>query len=331
MLEITARVSALAPEAANALKVIAYFDQLVQGGAGINAIVRGAAVLSGRNAEFIDRINDIRLSFAPDGATAATEVFPTPSTHVASRDGSLRIGLAAGDGDAAELDALILERALLAASTTLGRPLDARPRDREAWIRVLIDENADADSRTNALRSLGLSESSALRIVATDEGPLLAENPDDALRQVGTARAGIGPVMPAGRASESWKHARVALLLTAEGTPEDPGERFVNADDAGSLIEIVEALVTTKTVPADVVAIERAHEHVGWTYETIYAISRAGSLRAAASLVHVHHSTLQERLTRLEPLLGWSLTSVQGRTRALLALSIRRAVRSTLG
>ena len=47
MQELVARLSALDPEAGTVLKVITYFDKLIEGRVGLETLVRGAAVLSG--------------------------------------------------------------------------------------------------------------------------------------------------------------------------------------------------------------------------------------------------------------------------------------------
>ncbi|MBB2504299.1 PucR family transcriptional regulator, partial [Amycolatopsis echigonensis] len=47
MRELVTHLSALDSGAAETVKVIAYFDRLVEGRAGLEPIVRGAAVLSG--------------------------------------------------------------------------------------------------------------------------------------------------------------------------------------------------------------------------------------------------------------------------------------------
>ncbi|MBD3753542.1 MAG: hypothetical protein IE935_14275, partial [Micrococcales bacterium] len=58
MQELVGRITALDPEASETLKVITYFDALVGAGAGIDALLRAAATLSGVTAglEHRDRI-----------------------------------------------------------------------------------------------------------------------------------------------------------------------------------------------------------------------------------------------------------------------------------
>jgi DNA-binding PucR family transcriptional regulator len=53
-------------------------------------------------------------------------------------------------------------------------------------------------------------------------------------------------------------------------------------------------------------------------------VAASASLRAAAATLLVHHSTLQERITHAERLLGWPIRGPHGRQRLYLALALRR-------
>ena len=55
------RLAALDPDAGAALRVIAYFDKLTETGAGLEAIVRGAAVLAGCPARLADERPGFRV------------------------------------------------------------------------------------------------------------------------------------------------------------------------------------------------------------------------------------------------------------------------------
>jgi DNA-binding PucR family transcriptional regulator len=57
-------------------------------------------------------------------------------------------------------------------------------------------------------------------------------------------------------------------------------------------------------------------------------VAGAASLRAPAAALHVHHSTLQERLGQAERQLGWSLRDVPGIVRLNVALMVRRLHRN---
>lgn len=54
------------------------------------------------------------------------------------------------------------------------------------------------------------------------------------------------------------------------------------------------------------------------------AFCRTGSLRKAAALLHLHHSSVADRLARVEDELGWRLDEPGDRFRARFALLARR-------
>lgn len=326
MRELTARLSALAPEAANALKVIAYFDQLSEHGAGAGSVLRGAAILSGCPAGLRDRSRDLLLRTLPDGTSAVPLAQAESSwARAASRDGTLEIWLERDSLVQETLDALVLERALLAVATSLGRTLDPAGHGESACVRVLLAPDSDSAAREGALRGLRLTAATPVcAVAALGRAPMIARSPGEGRLKAGGGRAGIGPVLPAGEAPASWNQARLALRLTAEGTPQDPGERVVLAQDAGALLAIAEKAGPEDVPPPDVTALEAAAAKTPWMLETLQAISTTDSLRDAAALLHLHHSTVQERAVRADRALGWAVLSQRGKQRVQLALVMRR-------
>jgi sugar diacid utilization regulator len=125
----------------------------------------------------------------------------------------------------------------------------------------------------------------------------------------------------------SWAEARTALRFTAEGTPQDPGPQVVHADELGGIALLAGLVAPGSEPPPDVRALEAAAANTPWLPATLHAVASSGSLRAAAAGINVHHSTLQDRLTHAEHLLGWPLRTPQGRLRLQLALTMRRLAR----
>ncbi|MFG1944228.1 helix-turn-helix domain-containing protein [Nonomuraea sp. NPDC048826] len=140
-------------------------------------------------------------------------------------------------------------------------------------------------------------------------------------------RRGVGPAVPVLELPESWRLARVALRLAAEGSPQDPGPREVFADELGGLLVLAAAAGPDSAAVPDVLALERAGSAAPSMLVTLYAIAHAPSLRAAAAELTVHHSTLQERVAHAEHLLGWDVRTPQGRLRLQLAFVLRRLAR----
>lgn len=326
MRELTIRLSALAPEAANALHVVAYFDRLVEHRAGSRSVLRGAAILSGCPVGFVDRTHGNSWRVLPDGTFTAPEPAAADTwPRVAAGDGSLEMWLERAEPVEGGLDALVLERALLAAATMLGRTADTPEQRRAGWIQALLADDPDDAARDAALRGLGLTATTPLCVVATaDDTPLLASSIDDARTAVGAGRAGIGPIVPARAAATSWRQARSARRLTAEGTQQDPGDRVVLAEETGTLLVLATSIRPDETPPADVVALEDAAAATAWMLETLHAISTTNSVRDAASVLHLHHSTVQERAARADRVLGWKVLSQRGKQRTQLALVMRR-------
>ncbi|WP_328603072.1 helix-turn-helix domain-containing protein [Amycolatopsis sp. NBC_00345] len=141
-------------------------------------------------------------------------------------------------------------------------------------------------------------------------------------------RAGLGPVVPVRDLPASWAAARTALRFTAEGTEADPGPRVVEFADLGGLAVLAEAVSPSTQPVADVEAVEKARAAAPWVLQTLVAVAGAASLRAAATALTLHHSTLQERLTHAEHLLGWPVRTPPGRLRLQLALALWRLHRN---
>jgi DNA-binding PucR family transcriptional regulator len=114
----------------------------------------------------------------------------------------------------------------------------------------------------------------------------------------------------------------VALRFAADGTDEDPGPRVVHAAELGGLA-LLAAAGDHPALP-DAEALEHAASAAPWMLTTLHALASTVSLRAAAELLGVHHSTLHDRVTYAEQLLGWNVREPQGRLRLQLALALRR-------
>ncbi|WP_243770146.1 helix-turn-helix domain-containing protein [Amycolatopsis acidicola] len=111
----------------------------------------------------------------------------------------------------------------------------------------------------------------------------------------------------------------------------DPGPRVVHADEPGGL-SVLAAAVGPETEPVpDVHAVERAAQAAPWvlaTLATLVTVAAEPSLWAAASALVVHHSTLQDRLSQAERLLGWPVREPNGRLRLQPTLALWRLHRN---
>ncbi|UUU26500.1 helix-turn-helix domain-containing protein [Streptomyces sp. DSM 40750] len=405
MKELAGRLTALDPDAGAAVRVIAYFDTLAESRAGLEALVRGAAVLAGCPARLVDVERRVHVRVEPDGRRQDSDLPPDPDWPSAALvpDGVPALWLErAGAAEPSVVDAVILERAAGALRVVLDRtrgraPLS--PADDPALVETVLDPTAAEGARLHAARRLGLDPddpAGRARAVAPfggrprilrvrrEGGPAdgaprgrrggrLAEGtsrgrqdgrPDDGTSgdrrdgwsgdgtsgdrrdggpghgasrdrwdgrpteaELPGGRVGVGPAVPVLGLPGSWDGARTALRFTAGGSPQDLGERVVYADDLGGIALLAELIAPGAEPPPDVRDVERAAADSPWMLATLHAVASTASLRAAATGINVHHSTLQDRLTHAEALLGWPVRTPRGRLRLHLALTMRHLAR----
>jgi hypothetical protein len=336
MKELAGRLTALDPDAGAAVQVIAYFDRLVEARAGVESLVRGAALLAGCPARLVDHERQVRVRVEEDGTRSDTGQAPDPAwpSRRLSPDGSAALWLERAGLRPSVVDAVILERAAGAAREVLDRTRGRAPADDPALLETVLDPRVPEQARLHAARRLGLDPAGAARILAPLGGPPRVEDELSARRNptppLPEGRWGLGPVVPVADLPRSWDAARTALRFTAEGTADDPGPRVVDADELGGIALLI-GLVGSRDdgAPADVREIEAAAVRTPWLIATLQAFVTGASLRAAAAELNVHHSTLQDRLAHAERLLGWPVRTPQGRFRVQLALTLRRLGRVT--
>ncbi|MEV5540330.1 helix-turn-helix domain-containing protein [Saccharopolyspora shandongensis] len=141
-------------------------------------------------------------------------------------------------------------------------------------------------------------------------GVILATTVDPARFPAGV-RAGIGA---AGSPDRSWREARTALRFTTSRGP------VVHFDDLGALALLAHVPDDVARDNADVSAIARVAGNPE-DLETLDVYCAAGSLRRAAELLHLHHSSVARRLEQIGKALDIDLTDPTGLTRARLALT----------
>jgi hypothetical protein len=328
MRDLTVRLDALDPEAGAALRVIAYFDDLLANEAGLQAIVRGAAVLAACPAALVDPEHHVRVRM--EGGVAGPPGSRDPRwPWVSLGPGAGELWLERDDGPH-PIDAMVLERAAAAVVAVLHRTRSRTDGHQDqANVEVLLDAGSSPPDRAAAAKRLHLPSAGEFRVVVAAGGRILIE-PANAPQSTGR-RAGLGPTVRLDDLPESVAAARLAWRLTADGTADDPGPRVVRADEAGGLLVLAAAVGPDTPRHADVLVVERAAGAAPWLLTTLDAVADAPSLRGAASALHVHHSTLQERLTHAERMLSWSIGDPAGRLRLQLALALRRLHRAAAG
>ncbi|AZP21879.1 helix-turn-helix domain-containing protein [Streptomyces aquilus] len=350
MKELAGRLTALDPDAGAAVQVIAYFDRLAESRAGLEALVRGAAVLAGVPARLVDGERRVQVRIEADGTRRDSPMPPDPAWPSAalSPGGVPALWLERAGAEPSVVDAVILERAAGAVRRVLDRTRGRAPADDPALVETLLDATAPESARLHAARRLGLAPEARARALALADGPprvVPEQTPDEPpAGRVGGAGpgvppagrvgagpgvppagiVGVGPAVPVLRLPESWGAARIALRFASE----EPGRRVVHAEELGSLALLADLVAPGAEPPADVRALEAAAGTAPWLLATLDAVASTTSLRAAATEINVHHSTLQDRLAHAEQLLGWPVRTPQGRFRLQLALTLRHLARA---
>lgn len=318
MEELVGRLTALDPEASEALKVVAYFDALVAGGAGLDSLLRGAAALSGAvaGAERRGRIS----RRGPDGASLPENEDVHRSPQKDCTAGSVWLERT---GKFHANDEMIVERLALALDL-----LEAR-RAPVGNLDIIIDPARSTEERTKALASSGIEPGARIRIIATRPDG----RPANALSTVVPTRdgmlratlgrttteplatpAGLGTWVRADHAPDSWDGAMIALRLT------EPAMPVVDAESLGTLLMLARAH-DPRSPHEDVRAIMRLDER---SARVLRALVETDSIRAAAAALGMHHSTLQARHEALTRDLGYDPRTTTGRIRYGAAEFLRR-------
>lgn len=335
MRDLTIWLDTLDPEAGTALRVISYFEELVAHGAGLHAILRAAAKLTECAVALIDDDRQIRIRLGSEGTPAPISL-RDPAWPQSSVGAGSAVLWVERSGPPHPLDALVVERAAGAAAVVLNKTSHQSPvrikHDEIDWAKMAVDASVPVKERRLAVMQLGLTSErlqpvallgGEVRLVAGDG---LSSLPADLV----DVRAGVGPAGPIEDLPEAGGAARLSLRLTAEGNETDPGPRIVYAERAGGLLVLAQSVNHATPRHPDVVVLETASHDAPTFLATMDAYASTPSVRAAAESLRIHHSTLQERLTRAERLLGWSLRNHEGRLRLQLALVLRRLHRSSV-
>lgn len=327
---------------AAALRVVDYFDALDERGVGPEAYVRGAAALTSRVAGVRLAQRGLSLRIAPGGERIRDEHVLDlderwPSRPVSTGPGD-RVWLEADERDATH--GVVLERVAQGVQRWVDR-LDAlAPDPRQAWATLLNDPIPDERRRQlfAALRldptrtyqvvaHLGASPGEGLHALATvrgvEVGATILPAPLDMDPQVagqvqvgGQVRFGIGPAVPISDLLWSWKRAVIVLRMAR------PGEALV-WDKLGVLAPLFLHARTEEILQSPVVsAIEAGN--LPWLDPTVTAVTQTGSVRGAADLLGLHHSTVQKRIDKLQQQFNLNLGNARHAYHLWLACAAHR-------
>lgn len=221
-------------------------------------------------------------------------------------------------GPAQPNDAIILERLALAIRLRHGR--SRGPADHRRDLGLLLDGTLSAVERDGAAAALGLTPTRLYRVVAaplfavweehprgiedvvpTAYGPihaLVISDPGELSETVRGAPAGVGVAAGPAELHHSFRTALVALKLC-----DPPRIPVTVADEFGGLLGLLADAPEQRPNP-DADRLGELAEH-GWGPATIEAVIRSASVRQAARLAGVHHSTMQTRLDTMSRVLAF--------------------------
>ncbi|MEU7038393.1 helix-turn-helix domain-containing protein [Streptomyces sp. NPDC046237] len=339
---LAVRLSGLDPYVDGAMRIVAFYDTLMRRRVDLPALARASAGLAECVAGIRVHCTGQVIRVSPDGRQASAPSAPASTTVPITLDAE-EIGtvwLERPDLPNA-LDDVLLDRLAIAAAAVAERygPALTTMAD-PALVELAISSDSDEAARARALRLLGFAADLPVRVAAVrsqlpldqvgglvcparlvkaaalaDVGVILATAIDSARFPAGV-RAGIGAVDSPDR---SWRQARTALRFTT------PHQTVVSYDDLGALALLAEIPQDASRDNADVAAIAALARTAGpEDLETLDAYCATGSLRQAADLLHLHHSSVARRLEQITRTLGIELTDPTGLTRARLALTAWR-------
>lgn len=155
------RLSALDAGAETAVRVIAFFDRLIEHRATATELVRSAAALA-ECPVGLARPGEATLRFAPDGSVAVGPIDAAAVNGVDLAPDAGRVWLERPGGPG-PFDELVLERLALSTRLLAGpAPHLADP----ALVELVLSEREGPEDRVRALHLLGLDPAASVRVVA---------------------------------------------------------------------------------------------------------------------------------------------------------------------
>lgn len=330
------RLSQLDTDSEGAIRVVMFYDTLMRRRVDVPALASASAGLA-------ECVAGIRLTgtgrttrFGPDGGQPVDP--PAASSTVPVTLDGEEIGSVwlERPGTPRALDELLLDRLAIAVSAVVERYGPARVAMADpALVELVISADSDEAARARALRLLGFAANTPVRAAAVrtrspldqvagqicptrlvkaaslgDVGVILATTIDAALFPA-DVQAGIGA---ADSPDDSWRQARVALRFTTKREP------IISYDGLGARALLAELDPAVVRASPDVAAIGRIASNAD-DLATLDAYCSTGSLRRAANLLHLHHTSVARRLEQISKTLAIDLTDPTGLLRANLALT----------
>ncbi|MET8503400.1 helix-turn-helix domain-containing protein [Streptomyces sp. NPDC004787] len=353
------RLSGLDPYVGGAIRIVAFYDTLMRRRVDLAALARASAGLA-------ECVTGIRLhgtgrvvrasplgTEATGPAAAGEEGEASTAVPVTLDEEEIGVVWLERSGPPNPLDEVLLDRLALAVAAAVERYGPARTTMADpALVELAVGTGTDEAARARALRLLGFAAGAPLHVAAVRSavpldrvgalvcpgglvkaavlagpgggtGVLLATAMDRAAFPEGV-RAGLADSAGTEPLDAAWRRARTALRFATDREPV-----AVHAE-LGALALLAEVPEAAARANPDVTALSRfAAGASPEDLETLDAYCATGSLRRAADLLHLHHSSVSRRLDHLSRSLALDLTTPTGLTRARLALTTWRLIEDT--
>ncbi len=345
MREWIVRLNTIDGGAAEALRVIEHFDTLVDQRSSAMAMLRAAAALANCPCGLEDPDRGLRVGVDASGRAVAKDADDAAGATARRTECFEEITVWLDrDGPPQPLDHLILER--------FARSLHAVKKARDvspvvAARRLACDPEASPADRDAAVRQLGLG--STVTVVVThvaDARRLPAGLVVDDLQVhlfPATAGAVVGApaaipldiaaglcTCPATDVHRGWQNAATALRIAVDLTTCDP--THVHYEHLGAIATIVDSIDPDTAAHApDVRRMTELQAQRPWVVPTLEAILSHTSIREAARVQNLHHSTMRQRIDWLERQLGYNPLGDGGFARAGTTLTLWRIAMAAAG
>lgn len=356
------RLSDLDPNAHAYLRVIEYFDRLVNNGVNLEGLTRASAALGGCTAGLRDEDSGVVIRFDHQGQSSPPLVHPVGIELSISIDNAV-VGHVWLERDKPEpLDEILVERMKIAA-TALWRPLRSIEGTDPALLELAISSLAEDQDRIRALRLMGFNPLQDLRVLAVSiadrkEAEIMQKVVDIIGSHGGLARSsmsgttglvliqiakgeigklttslsnlgefniriGMGPSVSAPRAFESWSNARLALRFVPALSRN---KIIVNFEELGAFAVLASLAPEVAMANPDVKALRKLSETEQGIedIDILLSVTWSGSARQSATELFMHHSSIANRLKHVEHALNLSLQEPSGRLRAQMAAIVFR-------
>jgi len=356
------RLSDLDPNTHAYLRVIEYFDRLVNNGINLEGLTRASAALGSCTAGLRDQDSGVVIRFDQQGQASPQLINPVVLELPVVID-EVVVGHVWLEREKTEpLDEILLERMGIAAAA-LWRPLRAIEGSDPALLELAISSIAEDQDRIRALRLMGFNPIHNLRVMAIsiadkDEsalmqkmvsavgaanglarsamigtiGVMLIQSPEsefedliDTLSHIckSSMHIGVGQPVAASRAYESWSNARIALRFAPAWVRN---KAIVNYEDLGSFAILAAIPSEVALANPDVKALRKLSEleQGDEDIDILLSVTWSGSARQSATELFMHHSSITNRLKHIEDALDLSIQEPAGRMRAQMAAILFR-------